>query len=593
MITFISNFICKHYAVFGFKDLGSNSEKIFIVSENRNEIGNVIDSLTDAKADGKYLVGYNLFNSIYQELLDDRILVTSMSNSEVVDYLNNYRKYNSSKSENKYIDLAKINGKDEHIDYAKYLSGSDSVFRECDGETETHVRDSAQRIKEDLAFLGELYEKSRGLLNTRFVISKDYNFDCMNWSDVQIGNEILLSAYSQKVGLASELVRRSLPPNETSIDFAKLILPIVSFSEKPFREVLSFYKGTIYNGSFNGKETEMGDGKFNFGLGGLHQCNKGLYESNDEYAIVDFDATAYLPNLISNNGIFPSHLNSAFCDVYKNHIIKTREEEEAKEAPNQEVIKVYKRAASSIFGLTGSRDNWLSSKSFMYRVTINSQFIIAMFLESLYKATKCSFIQTNTDGGTVFIKRSELGGFRKAYNEWREVSGMSLKVSMVKKMAIQNNSSYIMEMEDGSVVSKGNLSLSAHPLAINNAVYSHLFKDKNCQEYIRELDSIKDFFYLIKETDSTKIGYAYKGEVTELVGAARYYISTKEGVSLGRISNSKFVPTMASNSNQVIVDVIPNFYLSEYNLDKMHYTAKALAAVADIIGGVNNQGSLF
>lgn len=594
MIVFSSNVINEHYSVFGLKCKDGGDIESFIVSENVNDIGRLIDRLTDIKVNGEYIVGYNLYNSIYQSLLDDRILVTSLSNSETIDYINNFKRYNSSKVENKYIDLMVINGLNGvHIDYMKYKYGLESVFRDTPGETETHVRDAAQRVKEDLGFIELFYEDSRDALNTRFIISRDYRFDCLNWSGPKIGEEILLSVYAQKINENPNIVRRMIPKPQTCIDFSKLILPYIKFETAAFRDIYSMYHGTIYNGSFSGRKMKMKGSEFSFGLGGLHQCNKGVYETDKEYVIVDFDAKAYLPNLIANNNIYPPHLSSDFCDVYKNHIIKTRAEEEAKINPRKEIIKIYKDAASCIFGLTGYEDSWLYSKEFLYKVTINSQLTIAMFIEKL-SSLDLKFIQTNTDGGTVYINKNDLPKFKEAYNWWKETTGFSLKVTLADKVVIYNNNSYIMKMSDGEVVSKGALALDSFPSVITNSVYSHFFGDKNCQEYISSCKDIKEFLIPIKETEDTKIGYSYKEEVFLLSGAIRYYVSTKDSVAIGRISsNNSFLPEIKNNSKQIIVDVIPNFGIEEYNVDTMFYSAKALSIVSDILGGVDNQCKLF
>jgi hypothetical protein len=58
--------------------------------------------------------------------------------------------------------------------------------------------------------------------------------------------------------------------------------------------------------------------RFDFGVGGIHgSIAAGVYESCDQYLIVDIDVSSFYPNLAIRNRFYPLHLGIKFCDIYE------------------------------------------------------------------------------------------------------------------------------------------------------------------------------------------------------------------------------------------------------------------------------------
>jgi hypothetical protein len=142
-----------------------------------------------------------------------------------------------------------------------------------------------------------------------------------------------------------------------------------------------------------------------YGTGGLHQCTKpGIYESDDDYVICDWDVSSFYPNLSIQNGIIPEHLGDSFIRIYQEVYDKRTA------IPKSDPMNgAFKLMLNAVYGKSGDKYSYLFDKKFMLSITLTGQLSLSMLVEMITtRITDCQMIQSNTDGITFKIKRSDL-----------------------------------------------------------------------------------------------------------------------------------------------------------------------------------------
>lgn len=137
----------------------------------------------------------------------------------------------------------------------------------------------------------EFYKKSIDKINLRKDLKKEYNLDCINYSDSKIGESLVLKLYCNKTN-QDEYDVKKLRTNRDKIDLSKCIFDYIKLNTPEFNKILNAFKSkTITETKGALEESVVYKGfKYDFGLGGIHGCVKpGIYESNSDYLIIDAD----------------------------------------------------------------------------------------------------------------------------------------------------------------------------------------------------------------------------------------------------------------------------------------------------------------
>jgi hypothetical protein len=195
----------------------------------------------------------------------------------------------------------------------------------------------------------EFYKKSLAKIDLRKSLRQSFGIKCSNWSDSKIGEQLIASIYCNKYGLTYWDIK-DLRTHRNHINLKDCILDYIKFNSKEFTKLLDYFKSkTIVETKGSIKESVIYKGfKYDYGTGGIHGCIKsGVYESDDNYVIIDADVGSLYPNLAVTNNFYPYHLGEAFIDVYKS-IIDLRMA--AKKEGNMVLSDGFKLAANSVYG---------------------------------------------------------------------------------------------------------------------------------------------------------------------------------------------------------------------------------------------------
>ena len=205
-------------------------------------------------------------------------------------------------------------------------------------------------------------------------------------------------------------------------------------------------------------EVQLFNNTVSFGNGGIHSTYaSNLYvESDEEYVLVNVDATSYYPSImiqfnclsraIRNPEIFTEIFNERVRIKHKKN--KTQEDEENQLA--------YKLILNTTFGASGNK--WLDTYDphMCTKVCrVGQIFLAALACKIVKTVNSAKIIQSNTDGILVYCKRKELDLIKKCMQEWTDVSGINMEDDYVDKIWQRDVNNYLLVTDKGKVKRKG------------------------------------------------------------------------------------------------------------------------------------------
>ncbi len=308
----------------------------------------------------------------------------------------------------------------------------------------------------DVLSTEKFYELSEDKIGLRREIENKYGLKCVNYSDSKIGESLMLHLYSNAVNIPSSTLK-NMRTNRNTFSFKDCIPSHINFQTSEFNELLTYLRGievTELKDSFK-YSFEYDNFTYELGTGGIHGCIKpNVYESDDEYLIVDADVASLYPSIAIVNGYYPEHLGEEFAKVYEEGIVKPRLK--AKKEGDKTMANGLKLAANSVYGKSNSRFSWLYDPLYTLKTTITGQLDLCMLGEMLATGVRdLTMLQINTDGLTVKIPRSERRRMYEICQEWERITNLILEYVPYSKMIIRDVNNYIAVSTEGKVKRKG------------------------------------------------------------------------------------------------------------------------------------------
>jgi hypothetical protein len=304
---------------------------------------------------------------------------------------------------------------------------------------------------------------------------------------------------------------------------------------------------------------------YKFAKGGGHSEDSArVLRSDDEWMIYDGDVGSMYPNIIRKRNIYPSHLGLKWNEAYVSNIHKRLEAKrlykETKEKKYDNFQETYKLVLNGNFGRLIDRHDFQYDPFAGMQVTIGGQIDIFMLVEDLEMAG-IHVISLNTDGVTVYMKRSMLDKYHQICKAWEIEVGNDVlgNLEYVEyKLFVQTSvNDYIAVKADSSVKKKGdfltsyelhkNKSKSIVPIALeqyfvnNIPVGDTIRAHRDIFSFCIAKKASKDYFY--KSVDRKT------GKAIELNKLVRYYCSKEIGEKLYKIKNPNSDKTGPEQSN--------------------------------------------
>lgn len=275
----------------------------------------------------------------------------------------------------------------------------------------------------------------------RQTLSKKYKMNLLNHSDVKMGEDLLLHTYCKTIGVPEYLVKKSGTPRKV-MHLKDCIPSYINFKTPQFRKLhdkwlhLSIHstKGAISDSIiFQGI-------KLDYGTGGIHGSNTGIFEANEDWVIIDSDVGSLYPSIAVQNGYYPEHLGIVFKEIYEDLVVtRLNEKEKPKKERDMVIMEGYKLFVNGAYGKSNEESSFIYDPLYTMKTTITGQLSLTMLIERLtLHIPDIQWIQANTDGITARVPRKDAEVYYKICSMWEKVTKLVLEHAQYSKMIVRD-----------------------------------------------------------------------------------------------------------------------------------------------------------
>ena len=188
-----------------------------------------------------------------------------------------------------------------------------------------------------------------------------------------------------------------------------------------------------------------------FGNGGIHSTyDSNIYvESNDEWVLLNVDATSYYPSmLIKFKTLSRSVTEPQIFEGIFNERVRIKHKENKTEE-DEALQRAYKLVLNTTFGASGNKyldlyDPYMCSKT----CRVGQIFLASLACKLHNTIPGLKVIQTNTDGILIYIRRKDIPLLEKCQQEWTAISGINMDTDHVVKIWQRDVNNYILLKEE-------------------------------------------------------------------------------------------------------------------------------------------------
>lgn len=459
--------------------------------------------------------------------------------------------------------------------------------------------------KNDVDATRNFYMQEDNMNIVKLRISQDNEYPklgLLNKPDSSVGETLFLHHMSEQMGVDKKELKE-MRSHRGSFPVSDILLPYIKFKTPEFQAVLDFYKnansgGLAYTVEYKGL-------KYEFGEGGIHASwDDRIFESDDEYLIMDVDVSSFYPNLFIMNDWRPEHLGDSFSKIYKS-FYQERKKYPKGSAQNQS----YKILLNGSYGKTGDQYSFLYDPKVMLQICVNGQLLIAMLAERASFIPYVTVIQANTDGLTFHIRRDKLDEFQELCKKWEKLTELELEYANYKKMVVSNVNNYIAQYENGKVKDKGGLYLInsefhknpsqrivrialrryfLYNIPIRETIENHLSRKEDYEDGIKN-NGIYDFCLGRKVKWNQKFVIMKGMNDIEVVGKViRYYIANQgDGIMVKIYSDGRVEAVNKGYKHKMFMNYEDK---SDYDVNFEYYINEAYKVTSLFDGGNPKQG---
>jgi hypothetical protein len=363
--------------------------------------------------------------------------------------------------------------------------------------------------------MGDTY-KGKNKIQDRFDVMAETGLQCLNWSDVTIGEQWNKLDYMTSEGIKDEW---SLIPKDVKSPwgrkFKEFFPNTVEYTTKHIQDFVANLGEQKVR--FKKKEYPITIGKTNYAIakGGIHskEKNRALITPPGWFTR-DADVGSQYPWFIYKMKIHGKHLKVTIIDQLGNKIqrrIKLKSEaKKLKELGELDKARIYMSIQEMLklclnggyYGKLNQSGSFLEYTEGMLKVTIGCQLEILMLIEAFEEAG-ITVVSGNTDGVVCQFPAEKKQKYEEICAWWENKVGNTVlgKLEYVDFEAIwqDNVNHYIGKKVDGTVKRKGNYATDyeihkkKNKRIIALALEQYFIYKKNPIDFIRNHDNIFDF----------------------------------------------------------------------------------------------------
>lgn len=138
--------------------------------------------------------------------------------------------------------------------------------------------------------------------------------------------------------------------------------------------------------------------------------------------------------------LYPEHLGIEFNQQYVGFIDdRLAEKHKPKVDRDMVLIEGYKLILNGAYGKSNESKSFLYDPLYTFKTTIAGQCFICMWSERMVNAVpELKFIQTNTDGITIYIPRNKLEAIREVCNQLTKETGLTIEETLYSRMCVRD-----------------------------------------------------------------------------------------------------------------------------------------------------------
>ena len=401
----------------------------------------------------------------------------------------------------------------------------------------------AEYCKNDLDITEGLYRALIKQIDLRVQMSDEYGQDLRSKSDAQIAEAVISAKLTELSG------KKPTKPKVAIGTKYKYVAPaFISYTTQVMQDTLEFVKGCEIvidkNGSPKCEALEshivkIGSSEYRMGVGGLHSSeSKTAHIANDDTLLIDRDVASYYPAIILNCKLYPTHMGTAFLDVYQDIVTRRLE---AKRSGDKVVADSLKITINGSFGKFGSKYSILYSPDLLIQTTITGQLSLLMLIEAL-EQQGIPVVSANTDGIVIKCPKAKVAEMDAAVWLWEFFTGFETEDTHYKALYSRDVNNYIAIKTNGEVKTKGvfattGLMKSPAGSICGEAAIRQLADGTPIATTIRECNDIRKFVNL----RTVKGGAVCDGEY--LGKSVRWYYAKNKFGAIHYSSNGNKVAT--------------------------------------------------
>ena len=407
------------------------------------------------------------------------------------------------------------------------------------------------------------------IIKTREMLSAEFDIDLRSKSDAQIAEAMIKSRVAS---LKGSPVSRSNVPTGTAYKYHAP--KFIKFQHLALRAMLQEVlnadfvvddKGQIRLPDSLATRIELGQSKYQMGIGGLHSCEKSKAHVADANTLLrDRDVVSYYPSLILQCGLFPPNMGIHFQGVYKDFFDRRIA---AKKSGDKSKAQTLKIVLNGTFGKLGSMYSVIYAPNLLIQVTVTGQLALLMLIERM-EAAAIPVVSANTDGIVMACPKYLEPTMLQIVKQWEAETGLETEETRYRALYSRDVNNYVALKDDGSYKTKGVLAtpgIMKNPenQIVGEAVCAFLNDGVPVAQTIISCADVRKFLRAKRVTGGGQWGSQYLGKVV------RWYRSTRSTTPITYVKNGNKVggsdgamPLMTL-PDSLPVDIDYNYYLQE------------------------------
>jgi hypothetical protein len=456
-----------------FKSVKTSEYIHFEISDRRNQIYILKVFLRDRV---RGLIGFNNLNFDYPVMHNTILKTTRILNSyEIYEEVENViRTKYSSIYENQIkipqLDLYKIWHYDNknkatslkwlefamrlpNVEDLPYAPGTILTFEQMD--------EIIAYCKNDIDATEQFYKQSLKHIQIRQFYTSQEDLPLMNASEIKMSKEIFGKYLAKEMKIPLKELTQ-LRTHRSRINIKDIVFDYLEFRDDVNQKTLESFNNFVW---LYNDDTEKAFENIKFTVpyknvvreyaeGGLHSFGKaGIYESNDDYVLVDVDFASYYPHLSFRNKLHPKHIpepifNKIYESFYENRKLYDKKD------PRNYVLKIILNGS---YGLSKDKYAYLYDPAWQLAICVNGQLILTLLTERIFEKCKqdVQIIFENTDGAMYRIHRSDMKLLELACEEVEKIVNIPLEIQVCKKIIAKDVNNYINIIKDDNIKFKG------------------------------------------------------------------------------------------------------------------------------------------